>query len=87
MGKVNESKECNSTVSGSTLVAIELFEIGKYVKIALDLLYKYNIGRDGEMQEYINKVEGQLTGSISDLGELASYEFQTAVYGSNNIEE
>ena len=33
-----------------------------------------------ERQEYINKIERLLTGSISDLGELASYEFESFVY-------
>lgn len=81
MKKANESEECNSTIpGGSTLIPVELFEIGKHVKIALDLLYKYNIGREGERQEYINKIERLLTGSISDLGELASYEFESVVY-------
>lgn len=75
MEKVNESMALPS----------KLFEIGKLVKMALNILEDYSESADRD--DLTMKVDDSLNDAIYNLGQLAAYEFQITVYESNNIEK
>ena len=75
MGKVNEST-----------IPSELFEVGKHVRMALILLGQYAKSTDADRKDLVIKVDDSLNDAIYNLGDLASYEFQNAVYSIDNTQ-